>query len=84
MLAERSRPARRLARSSLGICLLALLLGAQPVAAQGVKTSPGEILSNPDRFDHQTVTEVGTVMNLQERVSKAGNAHYTLDLSDGG
>jgi len=51
--------------------------------AQAVSTSPSDILANLDRFDGQAVTIRGTVTNLQERVSRAGNPYYTLDLSDG-
>jgi hypothetical protein len=51
--------------------------------AQGVSPSPTDILRDPDRFDGQTVTIRGTVTNVQERVSRAGNPYYTLDLSDG-
>jgi DNA polymerase III alpha subunit len=52
-------------------------------AAQPINTSPTAILADPDRFDGQTVTISGTITNLQQRVSRAGNAYYTLDLSDG-
>jgi hypothetical protein len=61
-------------------CLLAI---AALASAQAVSTSPSDILANPDRFDGQAVTIRGTVTNLQERVSRAGNPYYTLDLSDG-
>lgn len=53
------------------------------VLAQALKTSPSDILANPDRYDRQTVTISGTVTNLRVRVSHAGNSYYTLDLSDG-
>jgi hypothetical protein len=72
-----------LVRTCLEISLLVVLLGVPFALAQGLKTSPGEILSNPDRFDHQVVSVEGAVTNLQERVSKAGNAYYTFDLNDG-
>ena len=61
-------------------CLLAF---ATSVSAQLVKAPLGDILVNPDRYDHQAVTISGTVTNLRERVSRAGNAYYTFDLSDG-
>jgi hypothetical protein len=61
-------------------CLLALF---PSTSAQVVNTSPSEILANPDRFDTQPVTISGTIINLQERVSRAGNPYYTLDLRDG-
>jgi hypothetical protein len=51
--------------------------------AQGISTSPTDILRAPDRFDGRTVAIMGTITNLQERVSRAGNPYYTLDLSDG-
>jgi hypothetical protein len=59
------------------------MLVTSSLAAQGVSTSPTDILRDPDRFDGQAVTIRGTVTNLQERVSRAGNPYYTLDLSDG-
>ena len=61
-------------------CLLAVTALA---SAQAVSTSPSDILANPDRFDGQAITIRGTVTNLQERVSRAGNPYYTLDLRDG-
>jgi len=62
------------------LCLFALVTSA---FAQVVNTSPTAILGDLDRFDGQTVTLRGTVTNLQERVSRAGNSYYTFDLSDG-
>jgi DNA polymerase III alpha subunit len=61
-------------------CLLALATSA---SSQVVNTSPTAILGDRDRFDGQTVTMSGAVTNIQERVSRAGNPYYTLDLSDG-
>jgi len=61
-------------------CLLALATSA---SSQVVNTSPTAILGDLDRFDGQTVTMSGAVTNIQERVSRAGNPYYTLDLSDG-
>jgi hypothetical protein len=61
-------------------CLLALVTSA---SAQVVNTSPRDIIANRDRFDGQPVTISGTITNLQERVSRAGNSYYTFDLSDG-
>lgn len=65
------------------LAALCWLLAATSAPAQAVSTSPSEILANPDRFDNQPVTLRGTVTNLQERVSRAGNPYYTLDLGDG-
>ena len=64
----------------LGLLVATLSTGA---FAQVLKTSPSEILANLDNFDRQAVTVSGTVTNLQERVSRSGNAYYTFDLSDG-
>jgi hypothetical protein len=61
-------------------CLIAVVTLA---SAEVVTTSPTALLAEPDRFDGQAVTIRGTVTNLQERVSRAGNPYYTLDLSDG-
>jgi hypothetical protein len=69
---------------SIWLRLLCCLLSvATSASAQVVNTSPSDILTNPGRFDGQPVTISGTITNLQERVSRAGNAYYTLDLSDG-
>jgi len=62
------------------VCLLAIATSA---SAQVVKASPGDILANPDRFDRQSVTISGTVTNLHERMSRAGNPYYTFDLGEG-
>jgi hypothetical protein len=51
--------------------------------AQGINTSPTAILADPDHFDGQPVTVGGTITNLRERVFRAGNPYYALDLSDG-
>ena len=61
-------------------CLLALATSA---FAQVVNTSPSEIRTNAGSFDGQSVTINGSITNLQERVSRAGNPYYTFDLSDG-
>ena len=61
------------------ICCVVIL--ATWVSAQA--TSPSAILANPNGYDGQPVTISGTITRLQERVSRAGNPYYTLDLSDG-
>src|SRR5215510_14217910 len=64
------------------IAVLWLLLApARSVSA--VAASPNTILTNPARFDGQSVTVHGTITNLRETVSRRGNPYYTLDLSDG-
>ena len=67
----------------LGVALVFLLVLLPGSLAQAVSTSPNAILTNPDRFDGQAVTLTGTMTNLRERVSGAGNPYYTFDLSDG-
>ncbi len=71
---------RMVIRGAVGLLFLTLL---STVATAQVRTSPSEILGNADRFDGQAVAISGTVTNLQERISRAGNPYYTLDLSDG-
>jgi DNA polymerase III alpha subunit len=61
-------------------CLLALATSAR---AQAPNSSPSEILANPGQFDGKAVTITGTITNVQERISQAGNPYYTVDLSDG-
>ena len=53
-------------------------------AAFAITASPGEILTNPGRYDGQPVALRGQITNLRERISRAGNAYYTFDLSDNG
>ena len=67
----------------LVIALLCLLAVATSASAQVVNTSPSEILGSAGRFDGQPVTISGTITNVQERVSRAGNPYSTFDLSDG-
>jgi len=69
-------------RLLIAVTVLGLLLApALPVDA--VQASPDTILTNPARFDGQSVTVSGTITNLRETVSRRGNPYYTLDLSDG-
>jgi hypothetical protein len=75
-------PAQTQGRLLIAVVLLGLLLApARPVDA--VDASPETILTNPARFDGQSVTVRGTISNLRETVSRRGNPYYTLDLSDG-
>lgn len=70
-------------RRSPSIVVITLLSVVGLVFAQGVNTSPTAILADPDHFDAQSIIISGTVADVQERVSRAGNPYYTLDLSDG-
>jgi hypothetical protein len=65
------------------LALSCLVVLATSAVAQAINTSPSDILGHADRFDGQPVTINGTITNLQERVSRAGNPYYTLDLTDG-
>ena len=67
----------------LVIALLCLVAVATSASAQLINSSPTAILADADRFDGRPVTISGTILNLQERVSRAGNSYYTFDLSDG-
>ncbi len=60
-----------------GLCMIAT---AQDGA---MRTSPSELLGNVGVFNGKTITVSGTVVNLQEGVSKAGKGYYTFDLTDG-
>jgi hypothetical protein len=62
---------------------LSLLTLVGSAWAQVLSSTPTEILTNADRFDRQPVIVTGVIMNVQERVSRAGNPYYTVDLTDG-
>src|SRR5262249_29554901 len=69
-------------RLLIAVAVLGFLLGpARPVDA--FQASPDTILTNPVRFDGQSVTVSGMITNLRETVSRRGNPYYTLDLTDG-
>jgi hypothetical protein len=69
-------------RLLIAVVVFGLLLAtAHPIDA--VQASPETILTNPARFDGQSVTVSGTITNLRETFSRRGNPYYTLDLSDG-
>jgi predicted dienelactone hydrolase len=73
-------------RDSRSWCIVLATLCLLPFAsanAQAPRTSPTEILASPERFDGRPVTISGTITNVQERISQAGNPYYTGDLSDG-
>jgi hypothetical protein len=65
------------------VWLSCLVAAAALCQAQSLNTSATAILADPDRFDGHAVSVQGAVTNVQERVSRSGNAYYTLDLSDG-
>lgn len=49
---------------------------------QVIKTTPTEILQNPGKYDGRTVQVKGTVVSLNFRTSKKGNAYTTFKLKD--
>jgi hypothetical protein len=71
--------------TSIWLALLVLPALCSIATAQdgAVRTSPSELLGNAGVFNGKTITISGTVVNLQEGVSKAGKGYYTFDLSDG-
>lgn len=52
------------------------------VMAQAIKTSIGEILTNPDKYDGKMVQVQGKVGSLKFKTSKRGNAYTTFSIRD--
>ncbi len=77
----------RLPAPRISVWLAVLLLPALCTIATAqdgaMRTSPSELLGNVGVFNGKTITVSGTVVNLQEGVSKAGKGYYTFDLTDG-
>jgi hypothetical protein len=71
--------------TSIWLALLVLSTLCSSARAQdgAVRTSPSELLGNAGVFNGKAITVSGTVVNLQEGVSKAGKGYYTFDLTDG-
>src|SRR2546425_12344319 len=65
------------------ISVIVALMLAIPTLALALTATLSDIAANPDRYDGQSVTLHGSITNLRERVSRAGNPYYTFDLSDG-
>jgi len=76
------RVTSRQGRALITMLTLVFAVASAWTALAQVPTSPAEILANPDRFNGQLVTIHGTITNFRERLSRRGNAYYTLDLSD--
>lgn len=62
-------------------CILLIPLVANALA---IKTTVGDILSNPDKYDGKMVQVEGKVASLKFKTSKKGNPYTTLNLSDAG
>ena len=69
-------PARTLAH-------VVVLLLLSVATGEGADASVKALLSDPTRYDGQTVSLAGTVTGLDARVSRRGNAYYTFKLDDG-
>ncbi len=67
----------------LALLILSALCSIATAQDGAVRTSPSEVLGNAGVFNGKTITVSGTVINLQEGVSKVGKGYYTFDLSDG-
>lgn len=52
--------------------------------AQGIKTTVGDILSDPDKYDGKMVEVKGMVESLKFKVSKKGNPYTVFNLVDKG
>ncbi len=63
--------------SSIIAFLFPLFLLAQ------IHTTIADIIENPDNFDGKFVEFVGTVDNIQNKTSRAGNPYTVMTVSDG-
>ena len=64
-------------------CVYAVALSLVLVAAcKGADPLVKALLSDPSRYDGQSVTLDGTIAYLDARVSKKGNPYYTFKLDD--
>jgi hypothetical protein len=62
------------------VAMLSLLLSG---AARAADVAIGSIAADPQRFDHQSVTLAGSVTDLKETTSHAGNGYTAFKLQDG-
>jgi hypothetical protein len=53
-------------------------------AARASEVAIHSIVANPAEFDHQNVTVVGSIADLKETTSHAGNDYTTFQLQDTG
>ncbi|MCS6965695.1 MAG: hypothetical protein NZ473_02865 [Candidatus Kapabacteria bacterium] len=61
----------------LGLVLLSICTRAQDIPVE-------ELLENPQQYDGQPVSVVGTIANYREKISRAGNAYTTFRLQADG
>ena len=64
--------------------ILCLLIITSAANAQAIKTTVGDILSNPDQFDGKMVQVEAKVLAPKFKTSKKGNAYTTFKLDSDG
>jgi|GEM_PF-1948570 hypothetical protein len=74
---------RRTTSTWLALLVLSALCSVTAAQDGAARTSPSELLGNAGFFNGKTITVSGTLVNLQESVSKTGKGYYSFDLSDG-
>ncbi len=63
------------------VCLSLIPLIAN---AQAIKTTVGDILSSPDKYDGKTVQVEGKAQSIKSKTSKKGNPYTTFKVSGAG
>ena len=66
------------------LSILCLLIITSAANAQAIKTTVGDILSNPDQYDGKMVQVEAKVLAPQFKTSKKGNAFTTFKLEGDG
>jgi hypothetical protein len=66
------------------LSILCLLIITTAANAQAIKTTVGDILSNPDQYDGKMVQVEAKVLAPQFKTSKKGNAFTTFKLEGDG
>lgn len=71
-------------RGFLGVTvsILYLLIISTAANAQAIKTTVGDILSNPDQYDGKMVQVKGIAGSVKEKVSKKSNFYTTFKISN--
>ncbi len=67
-----------------GVVIACLIFIPLIANAQVIKTTVGDILSNPDKYDGKMVRVEGNVISIKFKTSKKGNPYTILNLSDTG
>ena len=65
------------------LSILCILIISATANAQAMKTSVGDILSNPNQYDGKMVQIEGKVTALKAKISKKGNPYFTFKLFEG-